>query len=246
MSKRAYNWLTNVAIILGVAAALLYDSPRVPHVVSIALAIIAGVFAAGVYLYNQFLRTKKATVDENFLRTIENLDGLNSLQIPSRIATIHEPSDDTAFARVEQNQRAKATIDALLAAEVNLAVQRQLANRQREMLKMARAGEFAQQFLTHSAFARDLRYSFQGAKRLVTPEVELSPKEAALCYTEIIRQISHDDKMKSWEYHVDRNGLHLSEVSSASTHKGDDVQMDLMEFLLKPSQSADEEQLEEA
>ncbi len=236
MSKKAYNWLTNLAIVLGVASALFYDSARVPHSVSIALAVIAGMLAAGVYLYNQFLRTRATKVDDKLLGNTKGFAVFSDVVI--------------APAQLELPAQA---VEALVEAEINLAVQRELADRQKKMLMMLearleleqtkRAANFLEQFLAHSAFARGLRYNFQGKKLLMTPEVELSPKEAALCITEIIRRVSSDETMKGLVYHVDHQGLHLSEARSLRhSHRDADVDLGRMDYILSQSEEVDEEE----
>jgi hypothetical protein len=258
MNKNTYNWLTNLAIVLGVASALFYDSSRVPHSASIALAVIAGMLAAGVYLYNQFLRTRATKVDDKLLgnaKIAAASQGVSS-HPSAGFAVIGVGAANDVVITAAPSELHTQAIEALVEAEINLAVQRELADRQKKMLMMLeakleleqtkRAANFLEQFLAHSAFARGLRYNFQGKKFLMTPEVELSPKEAALCITEIIRRVSSDETMKGWEYHVDHQGLHLSEARSLRHfHRGADVDLGRMDYILSRSEEVDEEDIEE-
>jgi hypothetical protein len=255
MSKKAYNWLTNVAIILGVAGALLYDSPRVPHFVSIALAVIAGLLAAGVYLCNQFLRTKAAQTEKLALDLREDARlasagvGKSTMAMRAYAESQIERAHDTVMSQHRQ------AIEALVEAEMKLAAQREVANRQKGVLlildgmdvkleQTKRAASFMDQFLEHSVFARGLRYNLEGEKSLLTPEVELSPMEAALCITDIIRHVSSDPRMKGLDYRVDQHGLHLSQ-GRQTQRRGHHVEMHMLDLMIGQPHAADEEDLEE-
>jgi hypothetical protein len=211
MSKKTYDWLTNIAVILGVASAFLYS--HVPHRFAISLAVIAGLLSVGVYFYNQFFRPKSDKCEEK-----AEAKELTKLEEDQMLVSLEQR-------KFEARQRivaAEKQIEMLRIAQMELESQRMFALRQREMMLLLEskfrlertlsASEYMQHFMLHSIFARRLRYNFQSEKGLVSPEVELSPNEAAQCYMEIIRQMTGDEKIKGWDYVIDARGLRLSEA----------------------------------
>jgi hypothetical protein len=65
-------------------------------------------------------------------------------------------------------------------------------------------------YTVHNDAGRRMRYHFPADKRLMTPEVELSPKETAACALEIIRKLAIEDRLNEWEYLFDAKGLRVS------------------------------------
>jgi hypothetical protein len=60
------------------------------------------------------------------------------------------------------------------------------------------------------------------------PEVELSPREAAACYRQIMRDIVNDDGMQEWAFHIDpKGGLRVSGRKHHSQVKDESENVDI-------------------
>lgn len=212
MSKKQYNWLTNIALVLGVVSAFLYQRADVPHAVAIALAVAAGVLSVGVYFYNQFAYRSASgvKVDADFDMVVVAADGKGMLA-------------EVKQEEVKQHEGRRFVLlgfeEAIKVAEMQVAMQRSVVNRIRGLsllleaqrkAELEKTAAYMQQYLQQNNAARRLRYRFPGDNRLMEPEVELSPREAAACYTQIMREIVSDAKMQEWDFVLDAKGLRVS------------------------------------
>ena len=208
MSKKQYTWLTNVALILGVVSAFVYQRAYVPHATAIALAIVAGVLSVGVYFHNQFAcrGTSKVKSSADFDLIAVGTGGKHFLAEAKGIEV--KPREGRKLVLLGFEEAVKL-------AEMQAAMQRTVVDRirglsllieaQREA-ELEKTAQYMQQYLQQNNAARRLRYGFHGDNGLIAPEVELSPREAAACYAQIMREIVTEGSMKEWEFRVDRKG----------------------------------------
>ena len=95
MSKNSYNWLTNAGMILGILSAWLYQRTEVPHVIAIALAVVAAILSVGTYFYDRFFSrsAEKAEVPiaPNIVIANESGAGVAEVKSAPRIDLVLKP-----------------------------------------------------------------------------------------------------------------------------------------------------------
>jgi hypothetical protein len=209
MSGRIYNRIANVALLLGIASAFLYDSGKVPNWLAIAIGVVAGVIAVAVYFWNQHKEKKDETAG------------------PGQVAEIVAAETALKPKRIEIELMTKAAAElgvlaAMEAASVNLShyVAARVAHRMLYHDLSARhelwhVGPSAQKWLSLYSPpevypGRSLRYTFPKGLRLMTPEVELSPVETANCVVHIMRTLAIQDRLNELDYVFDEKGLRVS------------------------------------
>jgi hypothetical protein len=233
MSKGSYNWVTNVALVLGVLSAFLYDWARVPHAFAIGLAIIAGVMSVGAYFYNRFSCDKASKADVETASPCQEIvvvgpDGTEAIDMrlhgklrPSRLEIIGT----------------EGIVEEIKLAEYRVAMQKTLVERIRDLTSLLeaqrkasaeRTAAYMQQYLLESNAARRMRYRFPAETRLMEPEVEMSPKEAAECYRQIILGLAGEDRIADWEFVIDANGLRVR----GKKYQPDIFEVDIHELLI--------------
>jgi hypothetical protein len=209
MSKKQYSWITNVALILGVVSAFLYQRSDVPHAFSLALGIAAAVISVATYFYNQFVG-----------------EGAPQVERSKDVDVVALSAHGTYFvAEVKQSAQRRVSLllgyeEEIKLAELRSAAQRKLVGRIRGLTalleaqrnaELERQADYMQQYLQQNNASRRLRYRFPSDSRLMEPEVELSPREAAACYRQIMRDLVNDDGMQEWAFHLDpKGGLRVS------------------------------------
>jgi hypothetical protein len=214
MSKRSYNWLTNVALVLGVVSAFLYERTSAPHLLAIAMAVGAGAISISTYLYNQLSCRRTPREDQEVVSLSEDKhSGFDAVAVDAH-------GKEVVAAEMNMYERHAEMIEAIQLADYQVAITKTFDERIRVLTSLleaqrrasgARTAAYMQQYLLKNNAARRLRYRFANEKSLMEPEVELSPNEAAACYTQIMREMAGDDKMKYWDFVVDANGLRVSE-----------------------------------
>jgi hypothetical protein len=211
MSKQAYNLVTNVALLLGILSAFLYS--HIHHEVAIGLAMIAGVMAVGAYFYNAFASCT-AVHDE------ASCDRNDHGSSPAEVV-VHDTASNTRVAIdvavAAQHNRPMPDLDAI--ALVGKWARHDLISAYLEQMlsfDAKRKDAFMHHYLLHSNAGRRLRYQFEADNRLITPEVELSPKETASCAAEIIRELTSDGK--EWSFAFDSKGLRVSQKKASAAN----------------------------
>jgi hypothetical protein len=184
MSRVSYNLITNVALLLGIASALLYS--RITHEIAIGIAIVAGILGVGAYFYNSFA-SRKSELHEP---VADKVDDGNSPDVVG----IWTGSHPTVISYRAQNK-------------LSLYLEHMVS------LEAKRTETLMQQFWRHHT-GRRLRYRLGAENHLMTPEVELSPKETAACAAEIIRHLSGDEE--EWDFAFDAKGLRVSRRKTQS------------------------------
>jgi hypothetical protein len=206
MSKKFYNWLTNSGMLLGIFAAWLYQRAEVSHVVAIAVALLAASLSIGTYFYDRFSSKYE-----------EKAEVPNALSV-----VIANEIDRSIVEEVKSAERTKLVLNhehEIMLAEIQAAAQQALVDRIRELgsiMEAHRNGEmkqtaaYMQHYVQHNNAGRRLRYRFPTDKRLMEPEVEMSPREAAVCYKQIMRDIVDSNDDMEWGFTVDTKGLRVS------------------------------------
>ena len=196
MSKRLYSLITNVALLLGIASALLYS--RITHEIAIGIAVLAGILGVGAYFYNSFA-SQESESHENDIS--HDMVGMQAGSRPTVIAL--------------KNISHIAMYDHVILAPDIYGAEKQLSLYLEHMLSLdiKRKEILMQNYRRHRA-GRRLRYHLGAENHLMTPEVELSPKETAACAAEIIRDLSGDGK--EWNFAFDAKGLRVSRRKTAS------------------------------
>jgi hypothetical protein len=203
MSKRSYSLITNVALLLGIASALLYN--RITHEIAIGIAVVAGILGVGAYFYNSFVSRKS----ESHEAVNHKIDDDNSLNMVVTRAGSHP-------AVIELKDVDHIAVDDRVISAMDLyKAERQLSLYLEYMrsLEAKRKETLMHHFWRHHA-GRSLRYHLGAENHLMTPEVELSPKETAACAAEIIRDLSGDGK--EWDFAFDAKGLRVSRRKTLS------------------------------
>lgn len=204
MSKRLYSLITNVALLLGIASALLYS--RITHEIAIGIAVVAGILGVGSYFYNSFASGKS----ECHEAIIDKVDDGNILNMAVMRAGLHPTV-------IELRDADHIAVDYHLIATRDLyRAEKQLSFYLEQMLSLEakRKETLIQPFWRHLSGGRRLRYHLGAENHLMTPEVELSPNEAAACAAKIIRDLSGDSK--EWDFAFDAKGLRVSRRKTAS------------------------------
>jgi hypothetical protein len=198
MSGRIYNWIANGALALGIASAFLYDSTKVPHVLAVAAGIVAGITAVTLYFWNQQECKKKENKEaQEFV--VEIAPKLEAAQKHADIgATLAKGLTQTATLDLQNHILTKltqVTPDVIYFHAHGNASRKWMAN-----------------YYVHQghSYGRSLRYAFPKETRVMTPEVELSPREVAACAIEIMLNLAIQDKLNGWEYVFDAKGLRVS------------------------------------
>lgn len=209
MSKQAYNSVTNVALLLGILSAFLYS--HIPHEVAIGLAIIAGVMAVGAYFYNAFASRQTAVHEE------ASCDR-NDHRPSAAEVVVHDTASNTRVGiNVAEHNRHMPDLDAI--ALVGKWASHDLISaymEQKLSFDAKRKDAFMHHYLLRNNAGRRLRYQFEADNRLITPEVELSPKETASCAAEIIRELTSDGK--EWSFAFDSKGLRVSPKKASAAN----------------------------
>lgn len=108
-----------------------------------------------------------------------------------------------------------AVDDHVISATDLYKAEKQLSLYLEHMLSLeAKRKETLMQHFWHHHAGRRLRYHLGAENHLMTPEVELSPKETAACAAEIIRDLSGDGK--EWDFAFDAKGLRVSRRKTLS------------------------------
>ncbi len=204
MSGRIYNWIANVALALGIASAFLYDSAKVPHVLAIAGGIVAGVTAVALYFWNQH-ESKKEEVRKTAVEVPKRLEFTVTKEASDDVAAIWTKAL-TQTATLELQNRILADLWRVQ-VEPDIVYFQGHGNASRRWM----ASYYANQ---HRFAGRSLRYAFPKETRVMTPEVELSAREAAACALEIVLNLAIQDKLNEWEYVFDAKGLRVSMKNS--------------------------------
>ena len=221
MTKKTYSWTSNGAMVLAIASAFLYDSGRVSHTFAIALGVVAGAIAIIIYFSNQASSFKP----EYELPK----QGVVSKQTPApndEPATVESSSTRQIALHTEerlqklQQTRARLLVDANVLNRIVLESLRGSGGTCEEAVEDApfrwlegsryRYDVWMKAYTLHNDVGRRMKYHFPADKRLMTPEVELSPKETAACALEIIRKLAIEDRLNEWEYLFDAKGLRVS------------------------------------
>jgi hypothetical protein len=206
MSKKFYNWLTNAGMLLGILSAWLYQRAEVSHVVAITVALVAASLSIGTYFYDRF----SAKYEEK-------------AEVPNTPNTvITNEMGHTIVSEVTPARRMQLVLNhehEIMLAENQAATQRALVDRIRELgsimethrnAEMGRTAAFMQHYVQHNNAGRRLRYRYPTDKRLMEPEVEMSSREAAVCYKQIMRDIVDSTDDMEWDFTVDTKGLRVS------------------------------------
>jgi hypothetical protein len=220
MPKSLYNLLTNIALILGIVSAWLYQRSHLPHAFSLSLAVIAGFLAVGTYFLNWYIgdRVGPSASDliakvQNHLSEGERSKSLARTNFQGRVIRQLDLSEERLALLLEREAQVKL-------AELQAKAQRDLVKRMRELNLMVEAqrltelehsASYLEQYLQHVNFERRLRYRFPTETRLMEPEVEMSPREAAICFKKIMHDMVNSDEEIEWGFKVDHKGsLHIS------------------------------------
>jgi hypothetical protein len=198
MSARVYNLISNGALLLGIASAFLYDSGRAPNWVAIAMAVTAGAVAVTLYFYNGErcgVVAKEKTPDSSVAVVKSQAD---DVKIANSVRTVSVTWSKTDAARILEVQR-RVLIDL------------EATSRAMQTSRMVVPREWMNAYhASHHFPMRNMRYAFPKEVGMMTPEVELSPRETAACAIEIIRNLAFADKLNEWEYVFDAKGLRVS------------------------------------
>jgi hypothetical protein len=206
MSGRVYNWIANGALVLGIASAFLYDSTKVPHSLVVAAGVVAGVTAVALYFWNQLQCKKKETEVKNAAAEVP------VVHVPAKVEA-KKPSVDAIPAAWTKALTQTATLE--LQKRILADVWRLQVTNDLVYCRVRGHGAASQRWMAdyktyHHLAGRQLRYAFPKEARLMTPEVELSPREAAACAIEIMLNLAIQDKLNEWEYVFDAKGLRVS------------------------------------
>jgi hypothetical protein len=200
MSGRIYSWIANGALVLGIASAFLYDSAKVPHVLAVAAGIVAGMTAVALYFWNQQECKKKGNKEAQEV-VVETAPKLEAAKKDADIvATWAKALTQTATLDLQKRILAELWRTHVAPDVVYFHAH---ANASRKWMA---------NYYVHQGFlpGRSLRYAFPKETRVMTPEVELSPREAAACAIEIMLNLAIQDKLNEWEYIFDAKGLRVS------------------------------------
>jgi hypothetical protein len=206
MSKNSYNWLTNAGMLLGILSAWLYQRAEVSHVFAVALAVVAAILSIGTYFYERF-----------FPKSAEKVEVL----IAPAVVTANE-SGGGVVREIKAAPGVKLVAyreQEIMLAEFRAATQRTLVDRIRDLAsmieaqrntEMERTTAYMQRYVQHNNAGRRLRYRFPTDNRLMEPEVEMSAREAAVCYRQIMRDIVDSNDDTEWDFTVGPKGLRVS------------------------------------
>lgn len=197
MIERMYNRLANIAMLIAILSAVLFDSGKFPHVVVGTIGILAGVAALVLYFWNQREVSEKKEVS-------------HPSQQEGAVAELTAVAGK-AVQGTTQGGHLLLMANEAMAVGVGDLWQVAIGNNTLEAYRR----RAAEAWLAHYSdnYARNLRWSAdKGDSRvLMQPEIELSPKQVAACAIEIMRNLAISDELNGeWEYSFGAEGLRVS------------------------------------
>lgn len=198
MNSRAYSLISNAALLLGIASAFLYDSGRVPNWLAIAMAVTSGAGAVALYFYNRERCDVVLPKEKTPGHPVAMVKSHDDVKIANTVRTVSMTWSKTDAARILEVQR-------------RVLMDLEATSRAMQSSRMVVPREWMSAYHSSHHFPmRNVRYAFPKEVGMMTPEVELSPRETAACAIEIIRNLAFADKVNEWEYVFDAKGLRVS------------------------------------